>query len=628
MNSNDIALNDAKQKKGLLRETADAVASGIEKLGIKKELVPGSTDHQAMVEQMQSGGEVLAEWNSTDYLYDELFNRNTTYRNFYEGHDLEQGVSSLEGNIKVTVNFGAAFIDLFTYLLTNNPPEVQFVGDPDPLSQAEASFKESMTARLLADAQWPKRFKDGGKTCFMLGYTYLYPFWNSENKSGGEKGTFDLSVLNPFVTRVKYRTNDIEKPESFICYERMSLAEVLSQYNYEAFADAEDISLPKSIQTETDNMVTVFHRYGPDDIRTVVNGREVERITTSLGFCPLVPVNNISMLNDIHGSSEIKRWMSLAQEINALVSAVSEVARDLAYPPIIEYNNALAGANPSKWRGMKIPAKRSDRGEAVEYLSNPAQLAPMLQQVKLLISLLHFISLMPEAAGGVFPANVTSGFQARLSMQPATLAVDSRKVDWEWAVRQIVKMAFMILKKYDSSALKIETDSNTVEISPISDHEMKVVWPQNLPVDISREIQNLVLGIQTGMTSLHQAIDKYNMLEGMGTSDDTINYLKQEVDDPALSPDRALKVQEVRAKIKDILQGLTDMQAQLAAARANMGGGLPENVPPGTPAAPNTNNLALQGKTPAEQKPYPPTGREAVVPESTGGQVIPPVGGQ
>jgi hypothetical protein len=274
---------------------------------------------------------------------------------------------------------------------------------------------------------------------------------------------------------------------------------------------------------------------------------------------------------------------------------------------------------------MRIPAKRSDRGEAVEYLSNPAQFAPMIQQVKMLISLLHFVALMPEAAGGVFPANVTSGFQAKLSMQPAALTVASRRVDWEQGLKTIVKMAFKILQKYEPTALQVKTESKLVKIDPITDHEMQIKWPENLPIDIAREIQNLVLGIQTGMTSLHQAIDKYNTLEGMGTTDDTINYLRQEVDDPALSPDRALKVQEVRAKISEILQGLSAMNAQIEQQRAAMNGG--ENGVPSNMATPNTNNMALENKMPVEQKPYPPTAREAVNPNSTGGQVISPVGG-
>jgi len=625
----DIALKEEQASKGLIKETANVIATAIEKIGLNPEKVPRSDAYEIAQAQLTLGAEVLAEFNSTSTLYNDLQVKNERARNFYQGNDYEQGVSNLEGNIKVKVNLGATFIDLFTYLLTNNAPAVQFVGDPDPMAQAEASFKETMTERLLSDCNWPKRFRDGAKNAFLIGYTYLYPFWNKNNPLGGKKGTFDLSVLNPFVTRVKWQENDFEKPESFITYSRMSLAAVLSKYNFEASPDFNDPYFPQNFPAEDDNMVTVFKRYGDKTVRIVINGRCVQEIRHDLGFCPLIPINNIQQLNDVHGHSEIERWIDLAQEINALISGISEVARDLAYPTIMEYNNALGGVKPQKWRGMLVPAKKSDRGESVEILSNPAQIAPMIQQVKMLISLLHFVALMPEAAGGVFPANVTSGFQAKISMQSATLTTDNRKIDWEWALKQLVKMAFKIVEKNDPEALTIKTDTNEVKVDTVYDHEMKIVWPENLPQDISREIQNLVLGIQTNMTSLHQAIDKYNVLMGMGTSDETIDYLKQEVDDPALSPDRALKVQQVRSQIQQILQSLSAMNSEIEANRAKMNGGnnnAPENL---NPEAPNTNNMALQNKNPDENRPYPPTAQEAVVPESTGGQVIPPgPGGQ
>ena len=48
----------------------------------------------------------------------------------------------------ITVNIGATILDLFTYLLTNNAPSVQFVGDPDPVKLC-ASDVESL--RLLSN---------------------------------------------------------------------------------------------------------------------------------------------------------------------------------------------------------------------------------------------------------------------------------------------------------------------------------------------------------------------------------------------------------------------------------------------------------------------------------------------
>lgn len=605
--------------------------------GIKKENIGGTPENEQYVKQLEQGLSVMANWQSMDTVYNELLTRLDNNRNFYLGEDYEQGVSNLEGNEKVIANLGATVIDLFTYILTNNPPSVQFAGDDaEPVAQAEANFKEELTRRLLSDCHFQMRFRDGGKNQFTYGYAWLYPFWNTDNKLGGKKGTFDLTLLNPFTSRVKFKNDDADQVELFITSRRMSPAAIQDKYSYTAIADSEDPNVQKTIQSQTDGMTTVYTEYSETAIRTIINSRQVKEIIHGLGFCPLIVINNIRVANDMHGHSEIERWQDLLEEVNALLSAASEIARDLAYPPIIEYNNALGGRSPGKWRGMKIPAKRSDKGESIAYMNNPAQITPLIKQTEFLIQLFHFIALMPQAAGGIFAANVTSGFQAKLAMQPATLTTDSRKIDWEVGLKMLVRMAFKILEKYNPEALTIETDGGkTVKISEIYDHEMQVVWPQNLPIDIAREIQNLILGIQNNLTSLHQAIDRYNVLMGLGSPEDTEKFLKQEADDPTMGPERAMKVKEVQAKIGEILQGFQGMNQKLDAMRQGMG-----TQPPSSPTSPapptettpgmtetvNANNptnlaRAATAPLPGEQRTYPPT-REAVNPNSTGGKMV------
>ncbi|HUM35014.1 MAG TPA: phage portal protein, partial [Candidatus Saccharicenans sp.] len=321
---------------------------------------------------------------------------------------------------------------------------------------------------------------------------------------------------------------------------------------------------------------------------------------------------------------EIERWQDLLKEINQLLSAVSEIVRDKGYPPLIEYNNALGNRKIPKWRGQKIPAKRSERGESLEYLVNPGDVSPLIAQIQLLIELFHFISLMPKAAAGIFPANITSGFQAKLAMQPVTLTTESRKIDWEHAIKRMVQMAFAMLKKYDPETLKIKaTENKTIEIVDVALHEMDIIWPENLPQDIAREIQNLVLGIQNGLTSVKQAIDRYNALMGFGSPSDTEKYLEEEAQDPLLNPDRAIKVAKVGAELKNLAQGLEQANQRMTDLRKQMGGGeVPENLKEAQRQA-NPTNLTRSATSPLpeERRAYPETAREAVPPESKGGKV-------
>jgi len=624
-NNSDIALAEKKQEKGLLDKAKNTAAKALTDIGMKEENIRGTDAQKEKSKQLARGREVIREWDDGETLYSQLFNDMEKFRSFYMGDNHEQGVSDLEGDVRVTANLGATVIDLFTYLLTNNPPDIQF--DPqgaDEISQTEANYKEELTRRLLKDAKFQKRFRDAAKTQFMIGWTVLYPFWNKQREDGGKNGTFDLTVLNNFRTRVRYKTQDSEQIESFITTKRMSPAAILDQYDYEALPDSTvPHFLPESWEAEDDGMTTVFTRYGAKDIRIVINGREIKRIKHDLGFCPAIQVDNIKVPNDIHGHSEIERWQDVLKEVNKLLSAVSEIARDKGYPPLIEYNNALGNRKIPKWRGQKIPAKRSERGEALEYLVNPGQIAPLLEQVQMLIELFHFVSLMPKAAAGIFQSNITSGFQAKLAMQPATLTTESRKIDWEIAIKEMIKMAFDMMKKYDPETLKIKINENKqIEITDVYLHEMDVIWPENLPQDIAREIQNLVLGIQHGLTSVQQSIDRYNALMGMGSPSDTEDNLKEEAEDALMNPDRALKVAKVKQTLEQMSNDMKEANAKMGEMRQKMKGGMPENLKEAARQSNPTNlSRSASSKLPEEQRNYPENAEEAVPPESKGGQV-------
>jgi hypothetical protein len=365
-----------------------------------------------------------------------------------------------------------------------------------------------------------------------------------------------------------------------------------------------------------DGKTTVFKRYDSKNVVTIIDNRVAAETTAhGLDFAPIIQVNNKYIVNDAHGYDELFRMLPVAQELNMLISATSEIARDLGWPAILEYNNALGGKKLPKMRGNKIPLRRTDKGEGLEYLVNPAQMEPMLKQIQLLLDLFHFVSLMPKAAAGIFDSTVTSGFQARIAMQPATLSTENKRIDLEVAIKKLAKTALYMIEKKEPSSM--ELDDNT-KASELYELEMEVRWPDNLPIDISREIQNLILGIQNSLTSVTQAVDKYNVLMGMGSSEETLNYLTQEATNAKVAPERALKVAQVQ-------QALAEIGNSLNAVREKMNVGIvPENVLPGGNATNATRAMGQGGNE--EGRPVPSTAQEAVVPESTGGQVVQPGG--
>jgi len=591
-------------------------------VGLEDENNPGTPEYANKIKDMQSAQIVLSEWNEGATVYSEIYNKAYQNRDFYLGEMSQQWnpLVAPEGELKLIFNLGATIIDLFTYMLSNQVPYMQFLpDDTSELSQLEANFGEEITRKVFRDAKFEKRFRDGVKTQFMLGFCWPILIWNPNNKEGSDKGTLEISILNGFHARAKYATNDYDRLESIITRKRMSITEVKRVYNFEAVPDTEDLYVPKDIQPIDDGKVSVFNRYDDKTIMTVINGRTVRTKVHNYGFVPATQVNNVFVPNDAHGHAESERWKTILQELNALLTSASEISRDLAYPPILEYNNALGGRKIPKWRGQKIPVRRSDKGEAVTYMITTAQIAPLLKQSELLIELFHFIALMPKAVGGIFPANVTSGFQAKLSMQSATLTTENRKIDWNIALTEMTKMALKILAIESPESLSVKLpNGKKFEFKNLDKHEIEILWPENLATDIAREVQNLILGIQNNITSVHQAIEKYNVLMGIGSPTDTIEFLKEESTDPTLNPQKVAQIEKIK-QLESTMNQASDKLNQLNGA---MGGGLPATVPPPTPGQNPNNMLMANGQPlPEEQRPtsQTETAGESVAPTSTGG---------
>ena len=545
-----------------------------EDIGLKEENIVGTKESKNKIKEFEDASVVMDDWGSSQTLYFELVNRLDNYRDFYLGEPSQQWKNQPEGDLKLVFNMGAAVIDLFSYILGNNSPTVQFKPDgPEQMQLIRADIGEELTRKILDNAKFRMRFRDGVKGQFLNGFSWLIWIWNPQNKDGGEKGTLELTNLNPWTTRVKLSSADSEKIDSLITSERISIVECFSRYQYEAMPDNLDPFIPEGIIAQDDGMVTVYRRYGPNSVRTVVNGRQVAISHHNYGFCPAVQVNNIKVPNDTFGYGEITRWQSVAQELNELLTAASEIARDLGYPPILEYNNALGGRKIQKWRGQKIPVKNLGSGEAVAYMQNTASIVGLLEQAKFLLDIFNFVSLMPKAAAGVFEASITSGFQAQLAMQPATLTTENRKVDWEVAIKELVKMGIKIIEKEAPETLSVKTESgDTVKFEGLALHEMQVVWPENLPVDIAREIQNLSLGIQNNIVSVRQAIDKYNVLMGLGSASDTEQYLRKESEEPEINPTLVQKLKAIEQ-----LQSTIDQAGQAAEELGSETEGIPGN---------------------------------------------------
>lgn len=576
-----------------------------------KEAIPGTTEYKALVDNKRVALEVMDRWSKGELVYSQLKDRIENNRDFYLGKTYRQfNSATTEGELRIVTNLGATVIDLIVYLLSNSAPSVQAKPKTsDRSDQIESSVAEDLVTRAFKLAGFHKKFRD---SCWMLpmaGFAWWFPFWNEEKEFGKKKNRFDFSNLNPLTTRVFFQDTDYEKVAYFITTKRMEPSKVYEIYGIEARPDSENPFISQEIKGEglADQKVTVFKQYDEKKCITIIDGRMVDSYDHQLDFTPLIPINNKFVVNDAHGHDDIFRMLPVAQELNMLINAASELARDLAYPPLLEYNGALGNKRLPKMRGQKIPVRRTDKGESLEYLISTAQYEPLLKQIQLLLDLFHFVSLMPKAAAGVFDSSVTSGFQARIAMQPATLSTENKRIDFEAGIERLAKIALYMIEKNDPEALKV--DENT-RLTELWDLDFEVVWPDNLPIDIAREIQNLILGVQNSLTSVTQAVDKYNVLMGMGSSEETLSYLREEAKDAQVNPDRSLKIAQVKQALSQIDSSLNQIRGQLNV------GTMPDDVMPG---GNDTNAVRAMGQPMEEEQQQTQPGAEAVPLESSGG---------
>lgn len=583
-----------------------------------KALIPGTSEYESKDRAM----EVMRRWKSGEQVYFKLENRILANKSFYEGEITQQfNPLNVEGDLRIVTNVGATVMDLMCFLISNNPPSLQAIArGSKKTDQIEASIAEDLVQKAFRDAGLIETFKDSVKMLVSYaGFFWWFPFWNTEVEFGKQKNHVDLTLLPPLRTRVFYATTDYKKVAHFVTIKRMLPEDIYKMYGIEAFPDSQNPIISQFIQGPgiEDGKVTVFKDYDSEYCTTIIDNQEVSSEPHGLDFAPIIQVNNVWLINEAHGETDLARFQPLAQELNMLVSAASEITRDKAWAPLLEYNSALGGKKISKWRNQKIPVRRTDKGEALQYLVSVADIQALMGQINLMIDLLHFVSLVPKAAAGVFQSSVTSGFQAQLAMQPVTLAANNKKISIDTALIRLAKTFLYLIEKNDPKSLEIGPN---IRIKDLWQIDFKVVWPENLPTDIAREIQNLAVGIDKNLTSVSQGIDKYNVLMGMGSTEDTISYLDQEAKDPDINPDKALKLAQLQILLGQAQTANQSIQQKVAPGSMPPGQGTPPNA---TPDQQNPNNMAASlGSNP--QNTGTTNGQPPINQNSTGGVTVTP----
>lgn len=539
------------------------------------------------------------------------------WKKFYLGENQWDGMKP-EGELKITVPITSAMLDQHVFLFTNKAPKINFLSpSASPVDRVKAQIAENINRIAFYDSEWPKLFQEAHMSVAQLGSVNLRPFWDVLDKKRSTKGSAKIMYLSPSYTRIIHGNGFKFHPTAFVFWERLSPEEVTHRYEITDVYPDVNFSWIKTLNIgiAEDSKVTVFTYIDDQSYSVIIGNKEVEYGEHGYGFVPIRQVIQIPLPDNVTSVPLLYSVDGLQKQLNLLLSAAMELALDMAYPPILEYGNALGTQKVDKWRRRKIKVRRSDKGEALTYLTPQHNPAVLIEQIKQVIDLCYLVTQMPPAALGVISTQITSGFQAQVFQQPASVKQASWGVQWTSALQDISSKIIQLVRKHNPEALKVDLgDGNIVDLDGIENYEITVDYGQSTPVDYARDTQMAILRLQNNLISTYQALEKL----GDDNPFDTMEIIKQESRDVELRPEKALRVAQAQQILQQFAQQTAQSVGEMGGQIQTQGGQeLPQELQ-NFANAQNQNNQTLEAPDQGGERSYPGGGENRLAGPSLG----------
>jgi len=550
------------------------------------------------------------------------------WKKFYLGANHWDDIKP-DGDLQITIPLASVCLDQHVFLFSNIPPRINLKAPSGSATKRLlAQIGENLSNLILYDSEFPILFQEATMAMAQEGDVYLYPYWDAEDKRRSKKGTAKLTYLTPGRIRLIHGDGYRFKPTGFVILDRLSPAAIKRIYGFEdAQPDSEYSFLDtKNLMVKDDGKTTVYSFLDHNIFSVVVNGKEAKYGTHGYGFVPVRQVRQAPLPDNITSLPLLFHADSMQKYFNYMLSAAFELALDVAFPPMLEINNALGKKKIKKWRRKKIKIKISGQGEGLKYLGPAGDPATLMKMISTCIDLLYLLTQMPPAAMGVLPSTITSGYQAKVAQQPALTKGGSWGLQWAVGLQDTVSKLLKLVKVKDPKSLKIELETGEkVDISEVVDYQVSVLPQFATPIDEVRKTQMTILRLQNNLISVYQA------LEALGDEDPfkTMEMIRSEITDPELNPEKAQRVATAKAALKQFAGQMPGMVKALGGT-AQMGGQQrsPEEMQRMMDMANQTNALrGAAGRRPEEQRPYPTGGKERLAGESTA-PALPPLPGE
>lgn len=470
---------------------------------------------------------LLPENSKYDPLYAEIYSkfsaltsetasrvsRNLDDKNFYLGEYSEHWDDSPNvGDVRPIVNYSAAIVNKYADLLTaGEVPGIQVISpSEDEQVKAYASAAENILYRVLDHNQFARLMHYGAVNGSMLGDTFFHIYWDAEKTVGGAKGSVVINNVSPFFIRVGFARDNWDDIDYWISESRVSPSFVKNKWGIEVpatYSMATTASGGSSINAPFDSspvessktyipMVTLCE-YHDAEKDAILVGDQAVLVKQNSGNHGLYHIRNRTAPNEPWGYPDHYNIKEQVKSLNKLHGQAQEIVKYHAAPAIIDKGNVLGGKRLKSRSNVVITTTPYGPGEGLEYLQWSGNIFPVDQLIKEVTTNIHDLAEMPAAAFGSYQPGTASGFALSIQMQPTLMRVKIKQ-NAEWGPN-LTEMFHYILK------LIIENDKSVKLPKEVADFDIRIRFPNPLPREDAREIQNAVALVTNKLTSKETA---------------------------------------------------------------------------------------------------------------------------
>ena len=509
--------------------------------------------------------------------------KNLEDKNFYLGEHTEHWDLPAEvGTIHPIVNYSAAVINKYSDLLTAGEiPGLQVLPPTQKqVDKANASGAENLVYRILDVNYFARSMHYASVNGSMLGDSFFFVHWDPDKEVGGKKGSPVIESISPFFVRVGFAKDNWDEIEYWISESRMSPTAIKAKWDVDVDASMAMPTAPSGGSTanapfdgspiESNKtyipMVTVVN-YHDKNKDAVLIGDEAIFLKNNDGHHGLFHIRNRTAPNEPWGYPDHYNIKDSNKLLNQLHSRAQEIIKYHAAPIIIDKGGVLGGRKIKSRSNTVITTAAYGPGEGLEYLQWDGNLFPVDKQIDITTKTIHDLAEMPAAAFGSFQPGDQSGFALTIQMQPTLMRVKIKQ-NAEWGPN-LVEMFRYLLK------LTLDKDKSIQLPKAVADFDIKIHWPNPLPREDAREIQNQVALITNGVISRDTA--RQNLL-----IEDVVEEQKkveaEKLREAELQAEMQKKVMEAQME-----QAQTQGQGETALNTPIQPGQAPEQAFPGFP---------------------------------------------